>query len=122
MLQPQVLAQERRFWLQIEQPDTEDKGCERTEARGEEGDGRDEGGGEREECSNNGKSLAATYSIAAAAVPCRFRALPLAVVRLDVPRKHRALASTSSTTKVRAGRQLARRPALIPACGQPHHL
>ena len=38
MLQPQVLAQERRFWLQIEQPDTEDKGCERTEeARGEEG-------------------------------------------------------------------------------------
>ena len=42
MLHPQVLAQERRFLLQIERPDTEDKGCERTEAREEEGDGRDE--------------------------------------------------------------------------------
>jgi hypothetical protein len=38
MLHPQVLAQERRFLLQIEWPDTEDKGCERTEAREEEGD------------------------------------------------------------------------------------
>jgi hypothetical protein len=38
MLHPQVLAQERRFLLQIERPDTEDKGCERTEAREEEGD------------------------------------------------------------------------------------
>jgi translation elongation factor P/translation initiation factor 5A len=27
---------------EIERPDTEDKGCERTQARGEEGDGRDE--------------------------------------------------------------------------------
>jgi len=42
MLHPQVLAQERRFLLQIEWPDTEDKGCERTEAREEEGDRRDE--------------------------------------------------------------------------------
>ena len=42
MLHPQVLAQERRSLLQIERPETEDKGCERTEAREEEGDGRDE--------------------------------------------------------------------------------
>ena len=48
-----MLALERRFLLQIERPDTEDKGCERTQARGEEGDGRDEeGGGGREECIN----------------------------------------------------------------------
>ena len=42
MLHLRVLAQERRSLLQIERPETEDKGCERTEAREEEGDGRDE--------------------------------------------------------------------------------
>jgi hypothetical protein len=35
---------------------------------------------------------AAACSIVSAAVPCRFRALPLDVVRLDIPREHRVRA------------------------------
>ena len=90
---------------------------ERRKARGEEGDGetKKEVVGARSVAT---ESVFSCYlEVVAAAFPCRFRVLPLAVVRLDFAREHRALDLLHD--QVHAGRQLARSPALIPAWGQP---
>ena len=102
-------------------------GCERGEARGEEDDGRDEeGDGGRGGVPQQKSRSAAACSITTDALPCRFRALPLDAVRLDVTREHRALDKMLARRRdgthfepatVRAWRQLARRPALIPWSG-----
>ena len=108
VLHLRVLAQERRCLLQVERPDAEDKfrACE----RGEEDDGRDEGGGGRGGVPQQKSRSAAACSITTDALPCRFRALPLDAVRLDVTREHRAC-------RLSARRLLASRPALIPLPG-----
>eukprot|EP01046_Picozoa_sp_COSAG06_P023778 COSAG06_NODE_1905_length_8095_cov_10.218984_2_plen_77_part_00 len=61
-----------------------------------------------EECRN--RNHVQLLPAASPPTPCRFRALPLDAVRLDVTREHRAC-------RLRARRQLASRPALIPLPG-----